>query len=145
MPAAKDPTARLVMEILDGRHDGRFKEIVEAVAEAIQKRQDDGHTRFVWRITLGDDVWDALSVTVGELRYAERATGIPWKKLNPADSMGEFAALVVGHFKAQGMELDEAVEKAEAITQQEAEAAIDDYELVSPPKAGSSSAASTPT
>lgn len=137
----KDPTARVVAEVLAGRHDGRFKEI----AEAIQRRQAEGHTRFIWRITLGDDVWDALSVTAGEVRYVEQVTRIPWKKLNPADSMNELVSFVIAHYKAQGMDLEEAIAKAEEITQEQAEGMVDDYELVNPPKASTNSSDSTTT
>lgn len=144
MPKADvDPTDRFVMEVLDGRHDGRFKEI----AQAIEKRREDGHTRFVWRITLPDgESWDGRSVTGGELVMAENATKIRWKHLDPSNEMDHFVALVVAHYrKVHGFDFEQAVAKAEALTGAEIEAAVDDYELVSPPKAGVESADSTST
>jgi len=139
MTAPKDPSARVVGEILAGRHDGRFGEI----AEAIQQREKEGHTRFIWRITLGDDVWDARSVTVGEVRFVEQVTGDPWRDLDPRGSMDHFVGFVIAHLKANGEDHNAAVKKAEAITQEHALLAVDDYELVNPPKDDSPAPTST--
>ena len=142
MTPPKDITARAVAEILDGRHDGRLKEIVEA----IQKREDDGDVDFVWKIDLtdlGGESWDRRSATVGELRWAEQATGIRWKFLDPSHSMEHFAALVTGHYyKANGLSHEEALAKADAITEEQAAASVSDYERVNPPKASSPSTTS---
>ena len=132
MTPPKDITALAVAQILDGRHDGRLKEIVDA----IQKREADGDVDFVWKIDLNGESWDRRSATVGELRWAEQATGIRWKFLDPSHSMEHFAALVTGHYyKAQGLSHEEALAKADAITEEQAAAAVSDYELVNPPKA----------
>lgn len=131
MPVAKDPTDRVVAEILDGRHDSRFKEI----AEAVQARINTGATRIVWRITLDGDIWDGRTVTAGEVRFVEQITGVSWRDQDPRGSMDQLVAFVVAHHRANGDDNETAVRKAEAITQEQALEMVDDYELVNPPKA----------
>lgn len=124
MTPPKDATSRVLAEILDGRHDGKLFQIVEAIT----KRTQTDETGFLWRITLGDDVWDAETVTTGELRYVESVISKSYLEIDPSQSMVHFAALVVAHYKAQGMKLLDAVAKADSISQTEALAALSVYE-----------------
>lgn len=124
MTAAKDPTTRVLAEIADGRHDGNLF----AIVQAITARAATDETGFLWRITLDGDVWDAETVTLGELRYVEAVTGKSYLQVDPKKSMRDFAGLVVAHYRAQGMTQDAAVEKADKISQPQAIAALSIYE-----------------
>lgn len=125
MTAPKDPTGRVIAEILDGRHDGRLLELVDAITT----RATSDETSFLWRIRLGDDVWDAETVTLGELREAEKLTNRSYLQLDPKKFMTHFTALVYAHYrKVHDLDEDAAVAKAEKITQQQAMDALEIYE-----------------
>lgn len=125
MTAPKDPTGRVIAEILDGRHDGRLLELVDAITT----RATSDETSFLWRIRLGDDVWDAETVTLGELREAEKLVNRSYLQLDPKKFMSHFVALVFAHFKVvEGLSNDDAMAKAEKITQQQAMDALELYE-----------------
>lgn len=124
-PSPAKETTKLLAEIVAGRYDGQLVAITEAIVARLQA----GETSMLWRITLPDgDTWDAETATVGELRYAEGVTGLSYLDLNPGKSHTQFAALVAGHYKAQGMDLKDALAKADAITQTDAVAAVELYE-----------------
>lgn len=116
---------KLQAEILAGRYDGHLVDVTEAIAARLRS----GATSMLWRITLPDgETWDAETVTIGEIRYAESVTGKSYLELNPGKSMIEFVALVAGHYKSQGMDTKDAVAKADALTQRDAVAAVELYE-----------------
>lgn len=117
-------TDKVIAEILAGRHDGKLLDIVKAVA----KRGESGETGLLWRIDLDGDIWDAETVTLGELRYVEQVTGLSWFQLDPKKYMLHFAALVTAHYKAQGLDHEAALAKADGISQTQALKAIDLYE-----------------
>jgi hypothetical protein len=118
--------SKLQQEILIGRLDGHLVDIADAIAA---RMADATGPTLLWRITLGDDTWSSETVTIGELRYIETATGVPYLELHPGKSMNQFAAIVTAHFhKVHGVELKEARDRADAISQQDALSAIDLYE-----------------
>lgn len=124
MTPPKDPTGKVITEILAGRHDGKLKEIVEAITARVQTDE----TGFLWRITLDGETWDAETVTLGELRRAEPMAGKSYLMLDPLKFMRDFSALVVAHYMHKGMTQDVAFEKADAIPRSVLASAVDFYE-----------------
>lgn len=124
--AARDPSVKVVADVLAGKHDGHLEDILLA----INKRATDGRVTFVWRITLDGESWDALTVTAGELRQAERITGRPWHRIDPRERIDDFVALVVAHYRAKGNSIELAVALAEQLTPVEIGKALDEYEIV---------------
>ncbi len=119
-----DQISKLQQEIMLGRFDGHLVDITDSIAERLRS----GEPRLLWRITLDGDTWSSETVTTGELRYVETITGQSYLSINPGVSMGQFTALVTAHYKAQGLDQNAALAKADAITQAQALEAIEMYE-----------------
>lgn len=133
-----DPTGRVLAELADGRHDGRLIELLEAIGERAKSEE----TSMLWRITLGNETWDAETVTIGEIRFVEKTAARSWLAVNPSKYMDHMVALVTARYhKVHGMDLDAAIAKAEAISEAEAVAAVDWYEG----SLGKSGASAVPT
>ncbi len=136
-------TAAITAGDLDGN--------LEPIAAAIWARHDAGAVTFAWRITFDGDTWDAESVTLGELSWVEGRlwtegvdAGGPWRRritraeLVPKARADHALTLVVAHLhKAQGVPLAEALKRAEAVTAADLESMVSEFEVVRPPKDGS--------
>lgn len=125
-----------------GGLDGRLDDIVKACFA----RAREGAVEMVWRIDWGGDQWDAKSVTLGELAYAQRRAGATGpdggyrRELSPMLSPGDALALLVAHLHvAGGMAEADALAAAGKVTAFELAQALDEYELVRPGKSGAGS------
>lgn len=131
----------IVAAISAGDLDGSLERVVAAVVARVRA----GAVEFMWRITYEGDEWTQQSVTLGELKFAEqhafvsdergnrrRATRI---EIDPRITAEHAVALVIAHLhKAQGLPLQDAVKRAEAITAEDLETMVDEYEVVRGPK-----------
>jgi len=98
-----------VDDIGDGVYDGRLGDIIAAVLA----RATEIEVTLNWRITLDGDTWDAETVTLAELGYAEKLTGASYLSLDPTRHMAHLVAMIVAHFKVvDGLKPDLAIEKA---------------------------------
>ena len=103
----------MIEDITAGDYDGRLDQVIAAV---LARLSEVGST-LNWRITLEGDTWDAESVTLAELAYAEKLAGVSYLTIDPTRSMGHLVALLVAHFKVvDGLKPDLAVEKANKYT-----------------------------
>lgn len=136
MTAPKDPSGKAVAEILAGRHDGRLVDLAEAIAQRIRSSS----VRVCWRLRLDDDVWDEDTVTGGEIATVERMLSkrdqqFSYTQLDPKTLMGHRTALVVAHLhKVGGLQIDEAITRAEALTLAQHRDLLELYEVVDAPK-----------
>lgn len=106
-------TDTTIDQIGEGDHDGRLGDIIAAVLARIAETE----TTLNWRITLEGDTWDAESVTLAELAYAEKLAGTSYLLLDPTKYMDHLVALIVAHFKVvDGLKPDMAIEKARKYT-----------------------------
>ncbi len=132
----KDPSAKVVAEILDGRHDGHLVDFMEASVARLRSST----VRVCWRLNLDDDVWDEDTVTAGELACAERILSkenrpFSYTQLDPKAQMQHRVALVIAHLhKVQGVGISDAIERAEAIPLAGQEKLLELYEVVDSPK-----------
>lgn len=131
--------------IADGDLDGSLDQLVAAVVARVQ----DGRVRFPWRIRFDGDEWTEQSVTAGEMKFAEGVCyvdgvddrGRPFRRratrheINPRGTAEHAIALLVAHLhKVKGLSLKDAVARAEAVTADELDEMVDEYEVVRPPK-----------
>ncbi len=129
--------------IAAGEFDGRLDQIVAAAVERVQA----GAVSMPWRLRLDGDEWTQQSVTVGELAFAEQLCWVDTPQgrrhatraeIDPRVRTDHLLALVVAHLhKAQGLSLRDATTRAEAITADELDGIVGEYEVVRPPKDGS--------
>lgn len=112
-------------DIGDGTYDGRLGDIVAAVL----KRVTEIESVLNWRITLDGDTWDAESVTLAELAYAEKLARTSYLTLDPTRHMDHLVSLIVAHFKVvDGLKPDLAVEKAAKYTVSDLKEIVSLYE-----------------
>lgn len=115
-----------IAQIDAGDHDGHLDEIVAAVLQRVAETA----TALNWRITLDGDTWDQETVTLAELGYAERITGLSYLIFDPLKYVDHLVALVTAHFKViGGATLDEAVERAKKLTIPDLKDMISLYEV----------------
>jgi hypothetical protein len=132
-------TEEVVAAIEAGDLDGHLDELVRAAVG----RARDGAVEMVWRCRYDGEEWDAKSVTLGELIYAQRRAGAAGmdgsyrRDLMPTVSTGDALALLVAHLhKARGMSEQEALDRVGKVTAGELAEVVDEYELVRPGKGG---------
>lgn len=131
MTTTKDPSKKIVAEILTGRHDGHFDDFIKAM----QERAADGAVAFRWRLRFGDHDWTEETVTLGEIEAAERLAGTTWINLNPRSSARHCLALIIARLhKIDGLDIAAAREKAETVSGAQLADVVSEYEVVSPPK-----------
>lgn len=112
-------------DIAAGKHDDELADI----AQAIRDRYTEIGRAMAWRITINGDTWDEDTVTIGEVRFVERQTGLNWAVLAPLASADVATAFIIAHWhKAGGMDLKDAWDKAEALTAKDVMAAVSEYE-----------------
>ncbi len=132
-------SAAVIAAIDAGDLDGSLDEVVKACFA----RARAGAVEMVWRFDWGGDQWDAKSVTLGELVYAQRRAGAAApdgsyrRELAPMVSPGDALALLVAHLHmAKGMSEADAVAQVGKVTAAELGEVLDEYELVRPGKSG---------
>jgi len=136
MTAAKDPSQKVIAEILAGRHDGNLGELMEAVVEHMRATS----IRMYWRFNLDGDTWDQDTVTTGELVLAEELLStekrpMSYTELEPLKFLHHRTALLVAHlYKVRGLKKPEALARVEALTLAEQEKLMDMYEVGDAPK-----------
>ena len=136
MSAAKDPSEKVIAEILAGRHDGHIGDIIEAVMQHMRAST----IRMYWRFRLDDDTWDQDTVTTGELVFAEKLLSMPgrpfsYTELDPLKHLDHRVALLMAHLhKIGGLDISDARARVEAITLPEQETVVEMYEVGDAPK-----------
>lgn len=132
-------TGAVVAAIGAGELDGHLDEIVQAAVGRVKA----GAIEMVWRCRYDGDEWDAKSVTLGELIYAQRRAGAAGpdgsyrRDLTPTVSHSDALAILVAHlYRSKGLSEQEALAQVEKVTAGDLAGMVDEYELVRPGKAG---------
>lgn len=124
-------TAKVIAEVMAGRHDGKLVDIVEAVGQRLRSST----VRFCWRLRLDGEEWTEQTVTSGELAIAEQLLKISYVNIDPRERLEHRIALVVAHLhKIHGEAIDVALKRAEAMTLAEQENLFELYEVTDDPK-----------
>jgi hypothetical protein len=132
-------TQAVLDDIATGHHDDGLGQIVQAVFVRAMETE----TEFVWKITLGDDEWTRNTVTLAELAFAERHTGMSYVQLDPVRYADHLVALIIAHYRSQGMTDRAAIKRASAYTSKDLADIVSVDEAVPVPK--DDSVASTPS
>lgn len=123
----------IIDEIGEGTYDGQLGDVIAAVLERLTETQ----ATLNWRVTLEGDTWDAETVTLAELAYAEKLAGTSYLTLDPTRTMGHLVALMVAHFKVvDGLKPDLAIEKAGKYTVADLKDIVSLYETAAVGKDG---------
>jgi hypothetical protein len=114
-----------------GDHDGDL----DVLFKALFSRAVDIETEFSWKITVDGDSWDRETITLTELAFAERLTGVPFTKLDPLSSMDHLVALIVSHFhRVKGLKIDAAIAAAGKLSAGDLDDIISVHEVKQAPK-----------
>lgn len=109
-----------------GDYDGGLADIVAACRE----RAEEADRSLRWRITIDGETWDEDTITIGEMRFVERATDTNWALLTPLKSADVLTSFVIARWhKVGGMDLQAAWEKAEALNAKALVEAVSEYEV----------------
>lgn len=128
----KANTQKVVAEVLAGRHDGQLVDIMEAIGQRVRTSD----VRLCWRLRLDGEAWDEQTITSGELAFAEKLLKISYVGIEPKSRIEHRIALVIAHLhKVHGVEVEKAVERAEAMTLPDQEQMFEMYEVDDNPKA----------
>ena len=112
-------------DINEGVYDGQLGDLIAAVLDRVIETE----STLNWRITLDGDTWDAETVTLAELAYAEKLAGSSYLGFDPTRTMGHLVALIVAHFKVIGrLPPDLAIEKAGKYTAADLKSIVSLYE-----------------
>lgn len=130
-------TDRVVGEILAGGHDGNVLKIIEAV----QTRMAQGSTQTYWRIRYDGFEVTEQSITAGEMRTvcdlltAARGQRVWMGDVHPEMEPGDFIAVLSTALQTrQGLSLNDAVKRCEAIPMQQLRESVDLFEVSPAPK-----------
>lgn len=133
---------QLVNEIEAGEYDGQLGRAFDALFA----RAKETEVEFAWRIKLSEtDIWDAESVTLQELAFAEKACStashkVSYLDLDPMRSMDHLIALIVAHLHhIGGLRIPEAFGEAQKLTVVDLRDIVSIYEVRAVPKAGATS------
>jgi hypothetical protein len=125
----------LTKAVESGDYDGQLG----ALFEVLFARARDTEVEFGWRIKLSEtDVWDAQSVTLQELAFAEKACSTASRKtsyleLDPMKSMDHLIALIVAHLHhIGGLRVSEAMGEVQKLTVTDLVEIISVYEVKAP-------------
>jgi hypothetical protein len=124
-----------------GELDGNL----DPIATAIVNRSRSGAVQMAWRLRYDGDEWTEQTVTLGELKFAEnhaaiidhdirgfpvRRRALMWE-IDPRGNAEHAVALIVAHLhKAQGVSLEDAIKRAEAIPANQLADVIGEFEVV---------------
>jgi len=122
-------------DLVESINDGDYDNDLEAIFKAVFVRAADIETDFSWKITLGDDEWDRETVTLAELAFAEKMSGVPYVQLNPVSSADHLSALIVAHnYRVKGMNLEQAVAATAKLTARDIATIVSVCEVKQAPK-----------
>lgn len=108
---------KFVAEIIDGRLD----DDLDSITKAVQSRIVAGAAEHRWHLTLDDETWSNDDITLGEIRFVEKATGLDWSRLDPTNSADQLMLFLVAHLhQIRGVPRKEAADRVEAIPLDEA-------------------------
>jgi hypothetical protein len=131
-----------VDELTKALEAGDFDGQLGAVFEVLFQRAKDTEVEFGWRIKLSEtDEWDAQSVTLQELAFAEklcstRIEKVSYLNLNPMEQMDHLLALIIAHHHCiGGLLISEATREAQKLTVVDLADIVSVYEIKAP-KAG---------
>jgi hypothetical protein len=126
---------QLTKDIQAGDYDGRLGDLFEVLFA----RARDTEVEFGWRIKLSDtDQWDAESVTLQELAFAEKACStasrkVSYLELDPMKQMDHLIALIVAHLvHIGGLRVSEATSEAQKLTVADLGDIVSVYEIKAP-------------
>ena len=126
--------------VVDGIEAGDYDNDLADLVAAIRARARTAGQDLRWEITIDGETWNEDTISIGEIRLVERTTGINWRELEPGMSADVTTMFVVAHYKAGGMDLKDAWERAEALNAKVIANAVSTYQVDSP---GKGQAAST--
>jgi hypothetical protein len=120
-----------IADIEAGELDDGLAEIVVACRE----RAQEADRSLRWRITLDGDTWDEDTITIGEMRFVERHTGVNWSEVSPLLSADMIFGFVVAHYVERWkMEVRDAWDKAGELNAKALIEAVSEYQVDEPPK-----------
>jgi hypothetical protein len=129
----------LVKQIEAGEYDGQLGEAFDALFS----RAKDTEVEFGWRIKLNDtDEWDAESVTLVELSFAEKMCStashrVSYLELDPMKQMDHLIALIVAHLhRVGGLPLSQAMDETRKLTVADLGDIVSVYEVKAPKGVG---------
>lgn len=124
-------TQAVIDDIASGHHDSDLGNILQAVFN----RAVITETEFVWKITLNDDQWTRDTVTLAELAFAERTTGVSYVQLDPVRYADHLVALIIAHYRnVKGMTAQGAIKAASRFTSKDLADIVSVEESVPAPK-----------
>ena len=141
-------TQEIVDQLGKGDHDSQLG----VLFDALFARAAETDVGFGWRIKLSEtDQWDAESVTLQELAFAEKACStasskVSYLELDPMKSMDHLIALIVAHLHhIGGLRVPEAFSEAQKLTVADLTDIVSVYEVKGRPKvdAGTTSTGSS--
>jgi len=125
---------------------GDFDGQLGAVFDVLFARARETEVEFGWRIKLSEtDEWDAQSVTLQELAFAEKMCStlgnkVSYLELDPMKQMDHLLALIVAHHvHIGGLRVQEATREVQKLTVVDLADIISVYEVKASPKAGATS------
>jgi hypothetical protein len=125
----------LTKEIQAGGYDGQLG----ALFDVLFARARDTEVEFGWRIKLSEtDVWDAQSVTLVELAFAEKMCStdrkpVSYLELDPMKKMDHLIALIVAHLHhIGGLRIPDATMEVQKLTVTDLADIISVYEVKAP-------------
>lgn len=121
----------IIDAVKSGELDGRLVNILEA----LRLRFQHGTTEAKWKITFDGSEFTQDDLTLAEAATVEKITRTTWAQLNPVTSATECQAIIASclHHR-QGLKIAEAMEKAGAMSTEDAVAGISSYEVERAPK-----------
>jgi hypothetical protein len=124
-------------DLVESITDGDYDNDLETIFKAVFARAAEVDTEFAWKITLDGDEWDRETVTLAELAFAEKMTGVPYVQLNPVSSADHLSALIVAHnYRVKLLALDRAVAAAAKLTARDIADIVSVCEVKQAPKDG---------
>lgn len=121
---------------------GEFDGQLGAVFDAVFERAKVTEVEFGWRIRLSEtDEWDAQSVTLQELAFAEKACStrtnkVSYLELDPMRQMDHLLALIIAHLHhTGGLLISEATREVQKLTVTDLADIVSIYEVKGRPKA----------
>jgi hypothetical protein len=130
--------AELTEAVEAGDLDGQLGDVFEAVFDRAKVTE----IEFGWRIKLSEtDEWDAQSVTLQELAFAEKACStrtnkVSYLELDPMRQMDHLLALIIAHLHhTGGLLISEATREVQKLTVTDLADIVSIYEVKGRPKA----------
>jgi len=128
-------------ELTKALEAGDFDGQLGAVFDVLFARAKATEVEFGWRIKLSEtDEWDAQSVTLQELAFAEKLCKVSYLELDPIRQMDHLLALLCAHHvHIGGLRPIKATREVEKLTVTDLADIVSVYEVKANPKAGATS------